>query len=224
MRVATERRPHGIIGGRRIHVEEVTSTNDLALLLAAKGAPEGWVVSAERQTRGRGRQGKSWESAPGGLWTSVILRPSSPASEAVLFTLIGTLAAAEAIQLCTDLRPQVHWPNDLFLQGKKLGGVLCEMRGVEGRIAFLVMGIGINVNQGREDFPEWLRDSATSLYMETGRTWDREVLARSLYRRLDCWYRLLEKGEGERIWCSLEDWRGGQEEGWAALRESLRKC
>lgn len=209
------------IGVCAIHLEEVTSTNDLALQMAEEGAPEGLVVTANRQTRGRGTWGRRWESATGGLWVSILLRPSAPPSYGAIFNLMGAVASAEAVRQASGLEARVRWPNDLFLGGRKMGGVLNEMRATQRRIRYLVMGIGINVNQERRDFPLSLRDLATSLRLESGKIWDRQVLAEALYDRVDFWYRILLGKEKEPFFLRLGQLAEGPEAEWRGLKEAI---
>jgi BirA family biotin operon repressor/biotin-[acetyl-CoA-carboxylase] ligase len=168
--------------GRRLerHIE-TESTNDLALSAALAGAVHGAVYLAEHQSKGRGRQGRTWHSPPGtGLWFSLVLRFPLPVGEAWRITLGAGVAVAEAAR-SLGVDAQVKWPNDVLADGRKLAGVLTETR-TEGRtLAFSVLGIGVNVNQDREDFPPDLRRIATSLKAESGRHTDRtEFLCRAL--------------------------------------------
>jgi BirA family biotin operon repressor/biotin-[acetyl-CoA-carboxylase] ligase len=211
-----------VVGFHIIYLEEVTSTNDLALRIAEEGAPEGLVVTAHRQTEGRGKQGRRWESVAGGLWISVILRPSNPTSHAPIFNMMGAVASAEAIREISGLEACVRWPNDLFLRGKKVGGVLCEMKGTETQIRYLVMGIGINVNQEGKDFSVRLRGLTTSLRLESGKVWDRGILAEALYDRLDFWYRSLQNQEMESFFLRLGQLSEGPGGEWGSLREMVR--
>jgi len=217
----TDRVTFSAIGVCAIHLEEVTSTNDLALQMAEEGAPEGLVVTADRQTRGRGTWGRRWESATGGLWVSILLRPSAPPSYGAIFNLMGAVASAEAVRQASGLEARVRWPNDLFLGGRKMGGVLNEMRATQRRIRYLVMGIGINVNQERRDFPLSLRDLATSLRLESGKIWDRQVLAEALYDRVDFWYRILLGKEKEPFFLRLGQLAEGPEAEWRGLKEVI---
>ena len=140
--------------------DALPSTNDRVRELAGQGAAPFTVVIADEQTRGRGRAGRRWESPPGaGLWMSFLLRPDAGVSHALTPILVG-LATARAIEtLCPALRPEVKWPNDVLIDGRKAGGILCE--GVGGEA--IVVGVGINVSQGDADFPAALRGRATSL-------------------------------------------------------------
>jgi BirA family transcriptional regulator, biotin operon repressor / biotin---[acetyl-CoA-carboxylase] ligase len=226
MRGPVEPGESGVIGSQVLQVEESSSTNDLAIQMAEEGFPEGWVVTAERQTQGRGKQGRNWESPSGGLWTSVILRPPNPASDAPIFTLMGAVASAEVIRGICGLQAFVRWPNDLYLGGRKMGGILCEVRGTEREIRYLVMGIGINVNQEEKDFSPSLRGRATSLFLESGRSWDREALADSLYNRLDWWYRIVRLRDMSPLLLRLEEVCEGPDKGWGLLnlRQTMRSA
>ncbi|GHU65505.1 bifunctional ligase/repressor BirA [Clostridia bacterium] len=145
---------------------EIQSTNTRASELARQGAPEGTLVLAEIQTGGKGRRERGWVSPQGGLWFSLALRPSRPPVEAQRIPLVAAVAAAQACEDVTGLKPGVKWPNDLLLGGRKLCGILLEMSVEAERVQYLTMGVGINVAQRREDFPEVLRDTATSLAIE----------------------------------------------------------
>jgi BirA family transcriptional regulator, biotin operon repressor / biotin---[acetyl-CoA-carboxylase] ligase len=210
-----------VVGRYVIHLEEVTSTNDLALRMAGENVPEGSVVIAERQTRGRGKQGKRWESPTGGLWTSVVLRPKSPSSQAPIFTLMGAVASAEAIRIISGVQVLIRWPNDLLLEGKKIGGILCEARVGGNKIRHLVMGIGINVNQGEGDFSSSLRGLATSLRIASGRVWEREAVAEAIYDRLGFWYHRLQRGDLPSLFVPLSEISEGDASEWNAMKQML---
>lgn len=146
---------------------ETASTNTVAREWALNGAPEGAVVVACHQTRGRGRRERTWDSPPGvGLYASVILRPDWLATEAPNLAILAGMAAYRALQAAGVPNLRVKWPNDLLAGGKKICGVLVEPRIGEGRIEFAVLGIGINVRQEPSDFPPGLRGLATSCRME----------------------------------------------------------
>lgn len=184
--------------GRFLQVfEEVGSTNDEAARLAEAGAPEGTAVLAERQFRGRGRLGRGWESPAGlGIWTSILLRPPLPPEEAPLFSLLGGVAAAEAIAEVTGRSAGLKWPNDVIVTDKKVGGILAELRTEGVKVSHLILGIGLNVNHARDDFPEGLRNTATSLRIAVEADVSRLALLRALYSTLDRWYdRLLREGQ-----------------------------
>jgi len=173
------------IGNDIMVVEETESTNDLAWKAVERGVSEGFVIFAERQTKGRGQYGRRWESAPYlGLWFSVLLRPEVTLAESPKLTVLLAETVAATIAEETGCAPTIKWPNDLYLSGRKVAGVL-----VEGRIAtdgnyVAVAGIGINVNQTMDDFPEELRDTAGSLAMATGKKISRAKLAVALLKRL----------------------------------------
>jgi BirA family biotin operon repressor/biotin-[acetyl-CoA-carboxylase] ligase len=167
-------------------VEETCSTNDLAWEAAERGAAEGFTVFAERQTAGRGQYGRRWESAAGkGLWFSVLLRPAITLSESPQLTSLLAGIVAATIKEETGCAAAIKPPNDIYVAGRKVAGIL-----VEGKIAsdgsyVAVAGIGVNVNQSLDDFPEALRAIAGSLAMATGRQIDRSKLAIALLRNLE---------------------------------------
>jgi len=174
------------IGNEIVVVEEAASTNDLVWEAAERGAAAGFVVFAERQTKGRGQYGRRWESAPyQGLWFSVLLRPAMTLRESPRLTSLLADVVSATIAEKTVCAPTIKPPNDIYISGRKVAGVL-----VEGRIAgdgsyVAVAGIGINVNLAIDDFPEELRASAGSLAMATGRKIDRAQLAIALLRNLE---------------------------------------
>lgn len=168
--------------------EETASTNDEALVLAARGAPEWTVVAAGHQTAGRGRQGRSWASVPGKLLQfTLLLRPPLAPHEAPLASL---LAAAEMAQACrerTGVEVRSKWPNDLLAGGRKVGGILAEARVQHEVVQHLFLGVGVNVSLAETDLPEELRDTATSLAIEGGRVAPLELLSAFLGRFRKAW-------------------------------------
>jgi BirA family biotin operon repressor/biotin-[acetyl-CoA-carboxylase] ligase len=164
--------------GKRItYREECTSTQDLATELARAEEPEGSMVITEAQTRGRGRNGRIWISTPGaGVYLSVILRPKLQAFQIVQIPMVAGVAAARTISAVTCLEPDIKWPNDILLHGKKVAGTLTEMSCEKDRINYIILGIGINVNSLNYDLPEPVRDIATSLRIESGRSVSRIAL------------------------------------------------
>jgi BirA family biotin operon repressor/biotin-[acetyl-CoA-carboxylase] ligase len=175
-------------------VETCTSTNDLAKKLAESGAEEGTVVIAEEQTKGRGTEGRTWESPRGqGVYASVILRPKK--RDISLLPLVAGVACAEAIRGATGLEAALKWPNDIVFRGKKLGGILCESGFLGDKVVYGILGLGLNVSQKRSDFPEGLRASATSLRLALKKDVDRPALERRLWLELDRWYRVFNRGE-----------------------------
>jgi BirA family biotin operon repressor/biotin-[acetyl-CoA-carboxylase] ligase len=176
------------------HYYKIGSTNEAAMEAAAAGAPEGSVFLAEEQTAGKGRGGNQWHSArSSGIYCSVVLRPNLPPSEALLLSLAAGLAVRSAIQsIDSRMTPDLKWPNDVLLDGRKFCGILTEMNAEATRVRHVVIGIGINVNQ--QKFPEDLRETATSLLLASGSEWSRVELTAALLKSLDREYRdLLEK-------------------------------
>ena len=163
-----------------------SSTNDVAREQGRKGEPGGFVVAAARQTAGRGRLGRRWESASGrGLYVSILLRPELPSGETSRLTILSSVAAVDAVEAVSGLRPQIKWPNDLMVRGRKLGGLLIETETTGPNLAFAVIGIGLNVNHAEDDFPPEIRSLATSLFLATGQ----------LHRRADLLVALLQAFE-----------------------------
>lgn len=171
----------GTLFGKRIyHFFRTDSTNRVGLELGYSGEPEGAVILAEEQNAGRGRAGRSWHSERGtGIYVTLLLRPKISPVQAPLLTMMAGLSAHAAIQARTGLQVDLKWPNDLILNGRKLGGILTEMYADTTLVRFVIVGIGINVNQ--EKFPGELSTIATSLRAETGSNQSRlELLARLL--------------------------------------------
>jgi BirA family transcriptional regulator, biotin operon repressor / biotin---[acetyl-CoA-carboxylase] ligase len=171
----------GSLFGKRIyHFFKTDSTNRIALELGHAGEPEGAVVVAEEQTAGRGRAGRAWHSEhAAGIYATLLLRPRLAPVQAPLLTMMAGLSAHAAIQAQTGLTADLKWPNDLLINGKKVGGILTEMHAEPGQIRFVILGIGLNVNQ--EKFAGELGAIATSLRLETGKTQSRlELLVRLL--------------------------------------------
>ena len=195
-------------------ISETDSTNAYAAMLARKGAPHGSVVVAERQTAGRGRWSRRWESGEGGLYLSVVLRSEEGRERDLpLLPFLASVAAAEALERAASISVRLRWPNDLYVEGEKLGGVLCESSFTGSRLDFAVIGIGINVNQRREDFPPEVRSRATSVREVLGQTRDVLEVAAELVRALESWW------DGPRRAPVLERWR---ELAWGAEGSSVR--
>jgi BirA family biotin operon repressor/biotin-[acetyl-CoA-carboxylase] ligase len=176
------------------HFFRTDSTNRVAMELAYAGELEGTVVLAEEQTAGRGRAGRSWHSErASGIYVTLLLRPKISPVQAPLLTMMAGLSAHAAIQAQTGLQPDVKWPNDLMLNGKKVGGILTEMHAEPSLVRFVIVGIGINVNQ--EQFASELSNIATSLRAETGKAQSRlELLARLLREFETDYNRFLREG------------------------------
>ena len=199
-----------VIGRQIVVLEQTSSTNDAILQVASPqgataspgrhslgegGSPpslvnEGLVLFAEHQTAGRGQRGNRWESAVGkGLWFSILLRPEIPLSDSGRLTIWAIKAISDVIRIEFGLEPGIKLPNDVQLNGHKVAGVLVEMRAQNKAPHLAVVGIGINVNQCRDDFPAGLQDRAISLAMVLGQQVERHKFALALLRNLDVTYR-----------------------------------
>lgn len=155
--------------------KEVSSTNDWAKQMAEEGAPEGTLALADAQTAGRGRRGRQWSSPEGeNIYMSLLIRPQIRPEHAAQLTLVMGLSAAQGIREALKLPVQIKWPNDLVIKGKKICGILTEMSAGQDGIRFVIIGIGINVNN--TSFPEELRDRATSLKLEKGEVIDKNKI------------------------------------------------
>ena len=191
--------PDVLIGREIIVLQQTSSTSDAILQIRSPPAAavcgpepvkEGLVVFAEHQTAGRGQRGNRWESAAGkGLWFSILLRPEIHLSDSGQLTIWAIETIVDVIRTEWNLRPTTKLPNDIQLYGRKLAGVLVEMRAQDKAAHTAVIGIGININQAREDFPVKLQDDAISIAMALGREADRQKFARALLRKLDLTYR-----------------------------------
>jgi BirA family biotin operon repressor/biotin-[acetyl-CoA-carboxylase] ligase len=178
------------------HYYKIGSTNTAAMEAASAGAPEGSVFLAEQQTAGRGRGGHQWHSARStGIYCSTILRPALPPSDALILSLAAGLAVHSAVQeMDSRVAPDLKWPNDVLIGGRKFCGILTEMNAEVTRVRYVVVGIGINVNQST--FPADLQPLATSLRLATGTEWSRVELCSALLKSLDREYRnLLENAD-----------------------------
>ena len=184
----------GAVGGRVIGreivvLEETTSTNDSILQMMSPSTPEGLVVFAEHQTDGRGQRGNRWEAAMHkGLWFSILLRPKIEIGESARLTAWTAETVANTIHEQFFLAANVKPPNDVYVDGQKVAGVLVEMRAQKNAPHLAIAGIGINVNHAPEDFSDEIRSRATSLAMAVNRQVNREEFATALLRDLDRTY------------------------------------
>ena len=162
--------------GKEIHAYEIIdSTNTRAKELAESGAPDGTLVVADRQTLGKGRRGRGWESPSGvGIFMTILLRPQINPNHASMLTLLGALAVADAITDLTGERAMIKWPNDIVMGDKKVCGILTEMSAQFDYINHIVVGIGINVHT--TEFSEEIKKTATSILLETGKQIHRSEL------------------------------------------------
>lgn len=191
----------GVVIGRQIQVfKETASTNDVVERMARDGAKEGAVVFAECQSKGRGRLGRKWHSPAGkGLYFSVLLRPVMRPMEATRLTVVAAIALVRAISGITSVRPEIKWPNDLLVAGRKVCGMLTELSAELDTIKHLTLGIGIDVNQTPADFPPELHAIATSLRIAGGETVSRPELATRILQELDRDYARMRAGRFEEL-------------------------
>lgn len=179
--------------GKVIHYfDETGSTNTVLSGLARNGASEGTAVIADKQTSGKGRLGRRWVSPPGvNLYMSVLFRPSMPAWESPLLTLLASIAVTETIRKTGIRNTSIKWPNDVQIEGKKAAGVLTEMEPRGDRVDFIVLGIGVNINMTREQIKRELGETAklaTSLKENLGADVDRAKFTGDLLLELETWY------------------------------------
>ncbi len=193
-----------IIGKEMDYQPSVDSTNRVAKALAYHGAAEGTIVVAEEQTGGKGRLDRNFFSPRGkGIWFSVILRPKILPKDAPKLTLMAAVAVAEAMNRF-NIKPEIKWPNDIMFDGRKIVGILTEITGEIAKISYIVVGIGINVNISREEFPEELRDIAASLSEIKGEELSRVEFLRAVLKELDNLYIELSEAGFDKI---LERWK-----------------
>jgi BirA family biotin operon repressor/biotin-[acetyl-CoA-carboxylase] ligase len=185
------------IVGRDIRVfQETSSTSDVAEKFARDGVKEGVVVFAESQTRGRGRLGRRWWAAPGtSLLFSVLLRPNLHPNAATQIMAASAVALTRAIRQQTGCAPEIKWPNDLLCGGRKIAGILTELNAELDHVKYLIVGIGVDVNQERHEFPEDIRKTASSLRVESGRRIHRAELASAILAELDKDYARIVAGQ-----------------------------
>ncbi len=181
--------PCATIGRQIVVLEQTSSTNNAILQVASANFKEGLVLFAEHQTAGRGQRGNRWESAAGkGLWFSILLRPNIQIKDSGLLTIWVIDAISDVLRTEFALDPIIKLPNDVQLHGRKVAGVLVEMRAQEKAPHLAIVGVGINVKQSLEDFPPELQDRATSLAITLGRPVNRQEFAVALLRHLDRTY------------------------------------
>jgi len=188
--LAIERGAPGRIGWRIHYFDEIDSTQEAARELAAAGAYQGIAVIAERQSAGRGRMGRTWHSPAGvNLYTTIILRPPIPLADVPRLSLVAGLAVAEALEREAPGIVALKWPNDVWLRGRKAGGIIAEaVTDAHQNLDCVLLGIGININLAADDIPPELRDKATSMRIATGHPCDRIAIADSLFNLLDSRY------------------------------------
>ena len=180
-----------ILGQDVFFKEELDSTNNQAKILAREGAKEGMLVIAERQSQGKGRLGRNWESPAGtGIWMSLVLRPSILPRYASQLTLIAGLSMCEVIQEVTGLEAKIKWPNDIVVNGKKVCGILTEMSAEMEGVNYIILGIGVNVNS--VSFPEEL-PYASSLAREGQKEYSRRAIIKDFLEKFEADYKAYKK-------------------------------
>jgi BirA family biotin operon repressor/biotin-[acetyl-CoA-carboxylase] ligase len=191
--------------GKEIHYfREVDSTNEVAKKLAREGAPEGTIIIAESQSRGKGRRGKKWISPLGGAWLSIILRPNTLPINAPQLTFIAGVAAAQTIKDEYGLDAGIKWPNDVLIDNKKVCGVLTEISTEIDTIDYIVTGIGIDANIDVNLLPPELRDTTTSIKSELDHDISRMILVQKFLGNFETMYDEFNKGNFQEI---LRKWR-----------------
>lgn len=161
------------LGQKVIHKPSVPSTQIIAHQQAQEDARHGTVIVADEQTKGRGRLNRAWHSQKGdGIWMSIILRPTFEPHKSPQITLLAATVLAEVFKKHCKVKPQIKWPNDILINGKKLAGILTELQAEQDQITYIVLGMGINVNHDQDIFPQDIQNQATSIKQETGESWD----------------------------------------------------
>jgi BirA family biotin operon repressor/biotin-[acetyl-CoA-carboxylase] ligase len=203
-----------LIGNKILVFENTASTNDVIERFGVNHHPEGLVIFAEAQTEGRGRHGRAWFSPPKrGLWFSILLRPKIDLASAPRLTILASVAVATALGRITGLEFQLKWPNDILCRKKKVAGILVELNADSKGIHHAVIGIGINVNLEKNDFPKELLSLATSLQIEGNKTFHRPDLAVEILEELERHYSIIENDEFSYIldhWLKLDCTLGEQ--------------
>lgn len=179
-----------------IHKPETTSTQHIAHQLAQEGASHGTIVIADEQTKGKGRMNRKWHSSKNeGIWMSIILRPAIPPHKAPQLTLLTATVLADVIMKETNIKPYIKWPNDIIIHNKKLSGILTEMQAEQDQVQYIIIGIGMNVNQDIKSLHKEIHAKATSLKMEADKEFDIRYLVQKILQQFEKTYELyLQKG------------------------------
>jgi BirA family biotin operon repressor/biotin-[acetyl-CoA-carboxylase] ligase len=196
-----------IIGKDIKYFQELPSTNDQARQLANAGADEGIVVLSDVQTEGRGRRGRFWESPAGGMWLTIILRPKIAPSKAPLLTLLTGSIVAQIIRDKYELEAMLKWPNDVRIDGKKVCGILTELNTEKDAVNFVLIGVGINVNNPSEMFPDELRPVVTTLREEIGHEVDKIELIKEFLMKFENKYIRFCEQETQSYADLIDTWR-----------------
>jgi BirA family transcriptional regulator, biotin operon repressor / biotin---[acetyl-CoA-carboxylase] ligase len=192
--------------GREVHaLNSVDSTNTYAARLAAGDAPDGTLVVAEHQTKGRGRLGRNWVSPAGmNIYASIILRPRIVPADAPMITLAASVALVKAVRGLYGINAGIKWPNDMLIGGRKAAGILTEMSADPDMVRHVVLGVGIDVNMPMREFPREIRDISTSIMFALGRKVNRAELLRGFISEFERCYLPLVSGEKAKL---LDEWR-----------------
>ncbi|KHE72385.1 biotin--[acetyl-CoA-carboxylase] ligase [Halobacillus sp. BBL2006] len=177
------------IGQHIYHYDQVESTQEIVHQMAKQGKPHGTVVIADEQVKGKGRMARNWNSPKGkGIWMSILLRPNLPPFQAPQLTLLAATVLAKMMDAHKNICPQIKWPNDLLVNHKKVSGILTEMQAEQDQIQYVVLGLGINVNQDLNDIPQDLHHKASSLKIESDEEWDIHETVQNILRLFETTY------------------------------------
>ena len=191
--------------GKNLYVfKEVSSTNTVAKFLSTNGIDDGSVVISEKQTSARGRSGKAWESPLGGVWLSIILNPHVDHSKLPLITLATGVAVAKTLEKIGVENPEIKWPNDIMINGKKVCGILTEAVAKFNTIENVIIGVGIDANLDVDMFPEELQEGTTTLKEELGREGNENFLIKTFLEEFENISELFDHEGYEAI---LKEWR-----------------
>ncbi|MYL48490.1 biotin--[acetyl-CoA-carboxylase] ligase [Halobacillus litoralis] len=192
------------IGHELNHYDQVESTQEIVHQLAKQGKPHGTVVIADEQVKGKGRMSRNWDSPKGkGIWMSILLRPNLPPVQAPQITLLAATVLARMIAERSALAPQIKWPNDLLINHKKISGILTEMQAEQDTIQYIVLGMGMNVNQEDREIPEDIKYKASSLKIESNQHWNIQQTVQHILRLFEDTY---ERFEAQGFASIKKDW------------------
>jgi len=192
--------PRQLIGSKIVHFQEVDSTNNYAKIIANDGCPHGTIVVSEKQTLGRGRVGREWKSYNSeGLWFTIVLRPDLEPENIQIITLAASVAVVEGILETQGIVCGIKWPNDIILGNCKLGGILTELSAEPGHVNYVVVGIGININQAAGAFDDEIKNKATSLKIHTGKPVSRVRVLESILTSFEDIYSIMLQGNTQEI-------------------------
>ncbi len=193
-----------IIGHPLYIYSQLDSTQTTAKVLAEKGVKEGTTVLAHSQKKGRGRNGKKWFSPEGGIWLTVILRPSFTLEQSNIINAIFTTSCVEVLHSFNISQPAIKWPNDVLVNGKKICGILTQTKSGRNRIEYILVGVGINLNTKIEAFPTELKNTATSLRCETGKKIKQDKFLALLLEKIEENYLMLKNDKTKTIQAKWE--------------------